>query len=133
MASPTHKQNILNERFQEIGVAVGSGKIHGATTTVIVQIFGKPKTAFAGESVKANLAESTTLLPEMSLNNVTLPSKAPYFTVWALIFGLIVMDGVMLRKLGLHTSGKHLYGFRTALAMSLLMLILLSIGFTAIA
>lgn len=133
MASPTHKQNMLNARFQEIGLAVGSGKIHGATTTVIVQLFGKPKTAFAGESVKANIMENQTLMPEISLDNVTLPSKAPYFAIWSLIFGLIVVDGLMLRKLGLHTSPKHLYSFRTALAMSLLMLLLLSIGFTAIA
>lgn len=133
MASPTHRKNLLNDRFQEIGVAVGSGKIHGATTTVIVQLFGRPRTAFAGESVKAQLSEAQTLLPEVSLENVTLPSKTPYFAVWTLIFGLIVIDGVMLRKLGLHASSKHLYSFRTALVMSLLMLALLSVGFTAIA
>jgi hypothetical protein len=133
MASPTHRKNILNERFQEIGLAVGSGKVRGITTTVIVQLFGKPKTAFASESVRGDLAEAETLAPEMSLDNVTIPSKAPYFIAWTLIFGLLLVDGVMLRKLGLHTSPKHLYGFRTALAMSLFMLILLSIGFTAIA
>lgn len=133
MASPTHKQNMLNDRFQEIGLAVGSGKIHGATTTVIVQLFGKPKTAFAGESVKSSAIETASIQPELSLQNVTVPSKAPYLVVWAIIFGLVVVDGVMLRKLGLHSSPKHIYSFRTALAMSLLMIILLSVGFTAIA
>ncbi len=132
MASPTHKQNILNNRFQEIGLAIGSGKIHGSTTTVIVQLFGRPKTAFAAENTRGALNTNQTLLPEVSLENVTLPSRAPYFAIWSLIFGLIVVDGVMLRKLGLHTSPKHLYGFRTALAMSLLMLVLLTVGFTAI-
>jgi hypothetical protein len=133
MASPTHKKNLLNSRFQEIGIAIGSGKIHGATTTVIVQLFGKPKTAFASESTRGDVAAAATLTPEMSLDNITLPSKAPYFLVWTLLFGLLVVDGVMLRKLGLHTSPRHLYSFRTALAMSLFMLVLLSIGFTAIA
>jgi len=133
MASPTHKQNLLNNRFQEIGVAVGSGKIHGATTTVIVQLFGRPKTAFASESIKGESSQPVSLLPEMSLDNITAPSKAPYFAVWGLLFGLLIIDGIMLRKLGLHTSPKHLYGFRTALAMSLFMLVLLSIGVTAIA
>ena len=132
MASPTHRKNLLNDRFQEIGLAVGSGKIHGVTTTVIVQLFGRPKTAFASESIKGDEATETIVAPEMSFDNVTLPSKAPYFIVWTLLFALLVMDGIMLRKLGLHTSPKHLYGFRTALALSLFVLVLLSIGFTAI-
>lgn len=133
MDSPTHRKNLLDERYQEIGIAVGSGKIKGVTTTVIVQLFGRPKTAFASESIKGNTSGTETIKPEMSLENVTVPSKAPYFVVWTLLFGLLIIDGVMLRKLGLHASPKHLYSYRTALALSLFMLVLLSIGFTAIA
>lgn len=130
MNSPTHRENILNDRFQEIGVAVGNGKIKGITTTVIVQLFGKPKTAFASQS--QNTLGETTLIPEIDVSNATLPSRSPYFLIWALIFGLIVLDGVMLRKLGLHTSSKHLRSFRLSLAMSALMLLLLSVGVAAI-
>lgn len=133
MESPTHRKNLLNERYQEIGIAVGSGKIKGATTTIIVQIFGRPRTAFAAEGIKGETTGAETIKPEMNLENVTVPSKAPYFAVWTLLFGLLIIDGVMLRRLGLHTSPKHLYSYRTALALSLFMLVLLSIGFTAIA
>lgn len=131
MSSPTHRENILNSRFQEIGLAVGSGKIKGATTTVIVQLFGRPQTAFASQSSKTVLGEAK-LIPEFNANNATLPARSPYFFVWALIFGLIVLDGVMLRKLGLYTSRKHLLGFRVSLAMSAFMLLMLSIGVAAI-
>lgn len=131
MSSPTHRENILNSRFQEIGLAVGSGKIKGATTTVIVQLFGKPQTAFASQSSSTVLGEAK-LIPEINANNATLPSRSPYFFVWALIFGLIVLDGLMLRKLGLHTSRKHVLSFRVSLAMWAFMLLLLSIGVAAI-
>lgn len=40
MKSPTHRKNILNADFQEIGVAVGQGMIDGHMATITVQEFG---------------------------------------------------------------------------------------------
>ena len=40
MASPTHRANILNEKYKEIGVAAKEGNISGHRTTVVVQMFG---------------------------------------------------------------------------------------------
>ncbi|MBU1071450.1 hypothetical protein KKG65_03525 [Patescibacteria group bacterium] len=40
MASPTHKKNILDSRFENIGVAVVNGTINGKETTLVVQMFG---------------------------------------------------------------------------------------------
>jgi hypothetical protein len=40
--SPSHKQNLLNERFKETGVAVLDGKFKDKNTILIVQIFGTP-------------------------------------------------------------------------------------------
>lgn len=42
MASPGHKKNILDSRYQEIGVAVGQGMYQGRKQWLIVQHFGKP-------------------------------------------------------------------------------------------
>jgi hypothetical protein len=42
MASPGHRDNILNPNFKEIGVAVAGGKIGGRQTTVSVLDFGSP-------------------------------------------------------------------------------------------
>lgn len=42
MASKGHRENILNERFTEIGVAVGQGMFEGKKTWLAVQEFGKP-------------------------------------------------------------------------------------------
>lgn len=41
MESPTHRKNILNINYQEIGVAVGAGEINGQTSIIAVQEFGK--------------------------------------------------------------------------------------------
>jgi hypothetical protein len=40
MNSPTHKENILNPNYKEIGIGVVEGNLAGADTTIIVQFFG---------------------------------------------------------------------------------------------
>lgn len=40
MNSPTHKENILNPHYKEIGIGVVEGTLSGANTTIIVQFFG---------------------------------------------------------------------------------------------
>lgn len=47
MASPGHKRNILDVRYQDIGVAVGQGMYKGRKQWLIVQHFGKPLSACA--------------------------------------------------------------------------------------
>jgi hypothetical protein len=42
MASPTHKANIVNTKYQEIGIAVVDGTLMGTQTTLVVQLFGTP-------------------------------------------------------------------------------------------
>ena len=42
MASRTHKENILNTRYQNIGIAVLEGTLNGEKTTLVVQEFGTP-------------------------------------------------------------------------------------------
>lgn len=42
MDSPGHRANILNNRFEEIGIAVGEGTFEGKQTWIAVQIFAKP-------------------------------------------------------------------------------------------
>lgn len=41
MKSESHRKNLLNPNYQDIGVAVIDGKINGAETTLVVQMFGK--------------------------------------------------------------------------------------------
>ncbi|MBI4037252.1 hypothetical protein HY385_02415 [Candidatus Daviesbacteria bacterium] len=47
MNSPSHKENLLNSNYQEIGIAVVDGTLQGQQTTLVVQMFGKPYQALA--------------------------------------------------------------------------------------
>ena len=50
MASPGHRRNILDSRYQDIGIAVGKGLYQGRTQWLIVQHFGKPLSACSSPS-----------------------------------------------------------------------------------
>lgn len=56
MASPTHKDNIINSRYQEIGVAVVEGELGGLQTTLVVQLFGTPVKTLVQKPVKETAA-----------------------------------------------------------------------------
>jgi len=45
MNSPSHKENLLNTRYQEIGFAVVDGKFNGYETTLVVQMFAAKSAA----------------------------------------------------------------------------------------
>jgi uncharacterized protein YkwD len=45
MNSPTHRENILNGKYQDIGIAVVDGMLDGRDTTLIVAYYGAPATA----------------------------------------------------------------------------------------
>lgn len=55
MNSPTHRQNILNSQFTEIGIATAQGIYEGRSTTFVVQVFGLPAQSGlpAGNSLSA--------------------------------------------------------------------------------
>ena len=42
MNSPSHRENILNSKYKEIGIGVVEGNLAGVNTTIIVQFFGTP-------------------------------------------------------------------------------------------
>lgn len=52
--SESHKRNILNSRYSDIGIAVAKGVINGRETNVLVELFGSAKSA-----VKPVLAKET--------------------------------------------------------------------------
>lgn len=48
MNSPTHRDNLLNFHYREIGVAVVDGTLNGVETTLVVQLFGTPSNTVSG-------------------------------------------------------------------------------------
>jgi len=60
MASPKHKENILNTNFREIGIATVDGIYQNNATTFIVQMFGTPAVEVAEAAVMEAVPVSTT-------------------------------------------------------------------------
>lgn len=64
MHSPTHKANIVNPNYREIGVAVVNGTLQGVETTLVVQMFGRPQTGVAAVPTEAAAQVTVQPIPE---------------------------------------------------------------------
>jgi hypothetical protein len=71
-ASPTHRDNLLNPHYDEIGFAVVDGVLDGYETTLVVQMFGKPR---AGALASVN-PEDEQVLPEVTAEVSTEEAEA---------------------------------------------------------
>ena len=54
MNSPTHRQNLVNSNFNEIGIGISQGIFGDHETTIVVQMFGKSKIDVELTSVNTN-------------------------------------------------------------------------------
>jgi hypothetical protein len=62
MASPSHRKNILNAKYEDMGIAVISCVIDGQKTNVLVELFGKERTKTLAVKVdKATIAGTTAI------------------------------------------------------------------------
>jgi len=52
MLSPMHKENILKQEYQDIGLAAIKGKMNGQETYIIVQYFGKTNNSTLSENLR---------------------------------------------------------------------------------
>ena len=68
VASPGHRENILREQFQEIGVAVVRGNFEGNSTWIAVQEFGAPLSACpeADAGLKRRIDTNTAEISQLS-------------------------------------------------------------------
>lgn len=84
MESPTHRRNILNENYTEIGIATAKGIYKGKEAVFAVQMFGRPSATEVARSVGAPpAAEAAVITPPLPKEAVlgetsvdTLPSDS---------------------------------------------------------
>lgn len=65
MNSPTHRENIVNTKYKEIGIAVVNGTLGGVKTTLVVQHFGAP---LSGQVEAASPTNNSQVAPELNGN-----------------------------------------------------------------
>jgi hypothetical protein len=86
MNSPTHRENILNANYQDIGIGVVEGNLLGAETTIIVQFFGAPLNGNVSNVTEtkakevAQVVAKTTSLPKPTLTPIPSPTPTPEIT-----------------------------------------------------
>lgn len=119
MASPSHRENLLNPKYQEIGVAVIDGSLTGVETTLVVQLFGTP-------IVTTAQAPPRPQIPPQAINEQQAPVQilarsSPQQTVlspfnltrnlglilFAFLVGILTLDGVVAyRRKTLRLTGR---------------------------
>lgn len=105
MNSPSHRANLLQEKYQDIGFAVLNGTLQGEQTTLVVQMFGTPVSAEAPVAAippNKNIKTAQVKSAETNSNNVSI-SKFIFTKEFSLAFiGFLVLllaiDGFLIWK-----------------------------------
>ncbi len=116
MNSPTHRDNIISNRYTEIGTAVVNGELQGIETTLVVQMFAAPATQQAvassstPDSIIPQAVASTTL--ESSSPSLIPPitvSKTISLSILLLLAIALIIDYLIVSKNGtVRVTGKNL-------------------------
>lgn len=128
MNSPAHRDNLLNGKYKDIGIAVVEGNLDGQKTTLVIQEFGTtealaatPAVDIAGTTVQvpAKVLESNKSTGTLALNtpfvksntNVLVDpfwfSKIAGYSIILLIIILLSVDLIVLKKRGVFRLSSH--------------------------
>lgn len=117
MNSPSHRDNILSSRYDEIGIAVVDGILDGQETTLVIQEFGRP-TSLAGPATSGINNQGGLMVsipqvqPLVQLNQKTILSQAKQSYI---------------DKIPLFSSFVLTKGVNTALGMIILLVLLIDV------
>lgn len=151
MASPTHRANLLNSKYQDIGIAVKEGTLNGQQTILVVQEFGttaiataqKPTVDVQGKQVSVpekDLTETPRLIsvtqqqqqqPVKSSQVLIDPysvSKYAGILVLSFIVTLLVIDVWVLKKRGVFRFSSHHIAHMALISLAAGTLVLASPG-----
>lgn len=140
MNSPTHKANIVNSKYQEIGIGVRNGILNGIKTTLVVQHFGTPLNS---KPVAKKTVTETVVQPEivaeaipgvLSQENIPLITAQPVISplqisqifgsiMFVIIIGVLLMDGYLTLKNKTHRLAGSVAGHVSFLLIIFLLLL----------
>jgi len=106
MDSPSHRANLLDEDYSEVGFGVVNGTLGGKRTTLVVAMYGKPQTAATAmtgglRNVQTGMVEASEgILVRLRRGFQSLmPSLIFVLAVLCVVLGLAVLAHVYRRKL----------------------------------
>ncbi len=115
MESPTHRENIINSKYREIGVAVVDGTLGGIKTTLVVQFFGTPTYVSASQPAGPErtqpLAAAEQAMPEAEVDEplispLNISQKLGGFVIGVLIVVMLVDGYIVLQNRIYRSTGR---------------------------
>ena len=132
MNSPTHRENILNPNYKEIGIGVVNGNLAGADTTIVVQFFGAPFTNEPSIPVaKAKEATTSASAASVSVTPIVSPfasTKNLSLGVVGLLLLVLSIDLIIVRRKRITRIGGKTLAHLAFLGMILAVILILKAG-----
>lgn len=147
MASPSHRENIMNSKYQDIGIAVEEGVLQGQKTTLVVQEFGRPYEAIAAKPEVDLGGQKLVVEPEKptadrlvmaagtqnpavkdALIDPSTVIKTAGITLFALISILLLLDFIVLKRRGVFRLSSEHFAHLSFLALASASVILVKAG-----
>lgn len=97
MNSPTHRDNIIKSKYQEIGIAVVNGVLGGVKTTLVVQHFGTPRNGIVLAATPPVEASVVPVSVAVSVSPIQL-SKVFAIALFTFIIALLFVDSYITLK-----------------------------------
>lgn len=102
MNSPSHRDNVLNSKYEDIGIAVVNGTLDGVETTLVVQEFGTRKGTQVAKAIaeptKAVVKPSSTPTPVAAIMGQTMDNETPTVEKVEVMNDVVVNKNPELKK-----------------------------------
>jgi len=136
MKSPTHRENLLSSNYEEVGFAVVNGVLDGYETTLVVQMFGRPKYVtdlltiedqekfLASINEKVAQEEKSNSLGAAAAYTIDLPTLFRYisFSILGFVLALFFVDIYYSKKHGVEKFTGHTSAHIIILVISMISL-----------
>ncbi len=138
MNSPSHRENILNPHYQDIGIAVVPGTLLGEKTTLVVQMFGTPYSPISAvpqiTPVPIHLiAQNKPITVNNNYQGRPLVDPSMVSKMFSLIILgglgiLIILDYLILRKRGVIRISAHHFAQLSLLVLAIVAILVAKVG-----
>lgn len=96
MASPSHKKNLLDSRYKDMGIAVKDGYINGVETTIVVQLFAVAPTRSSIGKIAADSISVNEVLAKEEFTSTAEISPLSLSKMWSITFALLVLFALVM-------------------------------------
>src|SRR3990167_4456914 len=136
MASQTHKDNLLNNKYKDIGIAVVEGVLNGQKTTLVVQEFGTteilastPAVSIQGKQIAVPTRDlinrpelvagsEARIAPAKSIIDPFIFTKSLGISLTLFIGALLALDLLVLYRMGVLRISSHHIAHMSILSIS---------------